>query len=88
MATTPSKTTNISTVAKSDPKPPPRSTTATGKIPSSTEAIVSTQTPVLTDAVQKCVDTAVEATATNQNVRLYFMQGVMKKMMREIYKES
>ena len=74
MASPPSKTTNTSITVKSDPKPPPGSTISTGMKTSNAEPTASTQTPVLTDAVQRCVDTAAEVIATHQNARLYFMQ--------------
>ena len=35
---------------------------------------VSTTAPVLTDAVQRCVDTAAEVIATHREERLIFMQ--------------
>ena len=46
--------------------PPPGSTISTGRRTSNVNPTVSTPTPVLTDAVQKCVDTAAEAIATQQ----------------------
>ena len=48
---------------------------------------VTTQAPVLTDAVQKCVDTAAEAIATHREAKLIFMQGLMKRILREAYRE-
>ena len=48
---------------------------------------VSTPAPVLTDAVQKCVDTAAEAIATHREAKLVFMQGIVKKILREAYRE-
>ena len=48
---------------------------------------VSTPTPVLTDAVQKCVDTAAEAIATHREAKLVFMQGIVKRILREAYRE-
>ena len=44
--------------------PPPRHTTSTGKRTSNANPTVSTPATVLTDAVQKCVDTAAEAITT------------------------
>ena len=52
--------------------PPPRSTTSTGRTTSNATPTVSTQAPVLTDAVQKCVDTAAEAIATQREAKLVF----------------
>ncbi len=66
---------------------PPRSTTAIGKTTSNANPIVSTPAPVLTDAVQKCVDTAAEAIATHREARLIFMQGLVKRILREAYRE-
>ena len=43
---------------------PPRSTTSIGMTTSNANPTVSTTAPVLTDAVQRCVDTAAEAIAT------------------------
>ena len=43
---------------------PPKSTTAIGMTTSNANPTVSTTTPVLTDVVQKCVDTAAEATTS------------------------
>ena len=43
---------------------PPKSTTAIGMTTSNANPTVSTTTPVLTDIVQKCVDTAAEATTS------------------------
>ena len=37
------------------------------------------QHPVLTDAVQKCVDTAAEAIATHREAKIIFMQGLDEK---------
>ena len=69
------------------PKPPPRSTTSTGRTTSNATPTVSTQAPVLTDAVQKCVDTTAEAIATHREAKLVFMQGLMKRILREAYRE-
>ena len=68
--------------------PPPRSTTSTGRRTSNATPTVSTPAPVLTDAVQKCVDTAAEAIATNREAKLVFMQGLLKRILREVYRES
>ena len=46
-----------------------------------------TPAPVLTDAVQKCVDTAAEAIATHREAKLVFMQGLVKRILREAYRE-
>ena len=67
--------------------PPPRSTTSTGRRTSNTTPTVSTPAPVLTDAVQKCVDTAAEAIATHREAKLVFMQGIVKRILREAYRE-
>ena len=67
--------------------PPPRHTTAIGKTTSNAYPTVSTPAPVLTDAVQKCVDTAAEAMATHREARLIFMQGLVKRILREAYRE-
>ena len=67
--------------------PPPRSTTSTGKRTSNATPAVSTPAPVLTDAVQKCVDTAAEAIATHREAKLVFMQGIVKKILRDMYRE-
>ena len=48
---------------------------------------VSTPAPVLTDAVQKCVHTAVEAIATHREAKLVFMQGLVKRILREACRE-
>ena len=68
--------------------PPPRSTTSTGRRTSHVTPTVSTPAPVLTDAVQKCVDTAAEAIATHREAKLVFMQGIVKRILREVYRES
>ena len=67
--------------------PPPRCTTSTGKKTSNANPTVSTPAPVLTDAVQKCVDTAAEAIATHREAKLVFMQGLVKRILREAYRE-
>ena len=48
---------------------------------------VSTPAPVLTNAVQRCVDTAAEVIATHREARLIFMQGLVKRILREAYRE-
>ena len=68
--------------------PPPRSSTSTGRRTSNATPTVSTPAPVLTDAVQKCVDTAAEAIATHREAKLVFMQGLLKRILREAYRES
>ena len=67
--------------------PPPRFTTSIGKKTSNANPTVSTPAPVLTDAVQKCVDTAAEAIATHREAKLVFMQGLVKRILREAYRE-
>ena len=66
---------------------PPRCTTAIGKTTSDANTTVSTPALVLTDAVQKCVDTAAEAIATDRQARLIFMQGLVRRIQREAYRE-
>ena len=67
--------------------PPPRCITSIGKKTSNANPTVSTPAPVLTDAVQKCVDTAAEAIATHKEAKLVFMQGLVKRILREAYRE-
>ena len=67
--------------------PPPRHTTSTGKRTSNANPTVSTPAPALTDAVQRCVDTAAEAIATHREAKLVFMQGLVKRILREAYRE-
>ena len=67
--------------------PPPRHTTSISKKTSNVSPTVSTPAPVLTDAVQKCVDTAAEAIATHREAKLVFMQGLVKRISREAYRE-
>ena len=67
--------------------PPPGSTTSTGRRTSNVNPTVSTPAPVLTDAVQKCVDTAAEAIATHREAKLVFMQGLVKRILTEAYRE-
>ena len=66
---------------------PPRSTTSTGMKASNANPTVSTTAPVLTDAVQRCVDTAAEVIATHREARLIFMQGLVRRILREAYRE-
>ena len=66
---------------------PPKSTTAIDKTTSNANPTVSTPAPVLTDAVQKCVDTAAEVIATHREARLIFMQGLVRRIFREAYRE-
>ena len=68
--------------------PTPRGTTAIGKTTSNANPTVSTPALVLTDAVQRCVDTAAEAIATHREARLIFMQGLVRRILREAYRES
>ena len=77
----------MSTPKNSEPMPPPRCTTSTGKRTSNANPIVSTPAPVLIDALQKCVDTAAEAIATHREAKLVFMQGLVKRIFREAYRE-
>ena len=39
------------------------------------------------NAVQRCVDTAAEAIATHREARITFLQSLVRKMLRETYKE-
>ena len=70
-----------------EPMTPPRHTTEIGKTTSNANPTVSTPAPVLTDAIQKCVDTAAEAIATHRGARLIFMQGLVKRILRKAYRE-
>ena len=79
--------TSTSTPKNPGPMPPPRSTTSTGRRTSNANPTVSTPAPVLTDAVQKCVDTAAEAIATHREAKLVFMQGIVKRILRKAYRE-
>ena len=67
---------------------PPKSTTAIGKTTSNANPTASTPAPILTDAVQRCVDTAAETIATHREARLIFIQGLVRRILRETYKES
>ena len=87
MASQQSSITSTSTPINSGPMPPPRSTTSTGRRTSNVNPTVSTPAPILTDAVQKCVDTAAEAIATHREAKLVFMQGIVKRILREAYRE-
>ena len=87
MASQQSSTTSTSTPTNPRPMPPPRSTTLTGKTTSNATPTVSTPAPVFTSAVQKCVDTAAEAIATHREAKLLFMQGLVKRILREAYRE-
>ena len=88
MASQQSNITSTSTPTSTpEPMPPPRCTNAIGKTTSNANPTVSTPAPVLTDAVQKCVDTAAEAIATHREARLIFMQGLVKRILREAYRE-
>ena len=66
---------------------PPRCTTSIGMTTSNANPTVSTPAPVLTDAVQRCADTAAEAIATHREARLIFMQGLVRRILREAYRE-
>ena len=79
--------TSTSTPKNSGPMPPPKHTTSADKKTSNANPTVSTPAPVLTDAVQKCVDTAAEAIATHREAKLVFMQGIVKRILREAYRE-
>ena len=87
MASQQSSITSMSTPKNPGPMPPPRSTTSTGRRTSNATHTVSTPAPVLTDAVQKCVDTAAEAIATHREAKLVFMQGIGRRILREAYRE-
>ena len=87
MASQQSSITSTPTPTNPGPMPPPRSTTSIGRTTSNATPTASTQAPVLTDAVQKCVDTAAEAIATHRQAKLVFMQGVIKRILQETYKD-
>ena len=70
-----------------EPMPLPRHTTTIDKTTSDANPTVSTPAPILTDAVQRCVDTAAEAIATHRKARLIFMQGLLRRILREEYRE-
>ena len=89
MASQQSNITSTSTVTSTQESlTPPRSTTSTGMTTSNANPTVSTTAPVLSDAVQRCVDTATEAIATNREARITFLQSLVRKMLRETYKET
>ena len=89
MASQQSNITSTSTSTSTpEPMTPPRSTTSIGMTTSNANPTVSTPAPVLTDAVQRCVDTAAEAIATHREARLIFMQGLVRRILREAYRES
>ena len=89
MASQQSNITSISTpTSNPETMTPLRSTTSIGMTTSNANPTVSTLAPVLTDAVQKCVDTAAEAIATHREARLIFMQGLVRRILREAYRES
>ena len=88
MASQQSNITSTSTPTSTpEPMTQPRCTTAIGKTTSNANPTVSTPAPVLTDAVQKCVDTAAKTIATHREARLIFMQGLVKRILREAYRE-
>ena len=88
MASQQSNITSTSTPTSTrEPMTPPRCTTAIGKTTSNANPTVSTPAPVLINAVQKCVDTAAEAKATHREARLIFMQGLVRRILREAYRE-
>ena len=87
MASQQSSITSTSIPKSPGPMPPPGSTTSTDRRTSNVNPTVSTAAPVLTDAVQKCVDTAAEAIATHREAKLVFMQGIVKRILREAYRE-
>ena len=88
MASQQSNITSTSTPTSTpEPMIPPRSTTSIGMTTSNANPTVSTPAPVLTDAVQRCVDTAAEVIATHREARLIFMQGLVRRILREAYRE-
>ena len=88
MASQQSNITSTSTpTSPPEQMPPPRRTTAIGKTTTNANPTVSTPAPVLTDAVQRCVDTAAEVIATHRKARLIFMQGLVRRILREAYRE-
>ena len=88
MASQQSNITSTSTPTSTpEQMPPPRCSTAIGKTTSNANPTVSTPAPVLTDAVQRCVDTAAEVIATHREARLIFMQGLVRRIVREAYRE-
>ena len=88
MASQQSNITSTSTPTSTPEQMPPlRCTTVIGKTTSNANPTVSTPAPVLTDAVQRCVDTTAEAIATHREARLIFMQGLVRRILREAYRE-
>ena len=88
MASQKSNITSTSTPTSTpEPMTPPRSTTVIGITTSNANPTVSTPAPVHTDAVQRCVDTAAESIATHREARLIFMQGPVRRILREAYRE-
>ena len=88
MASQQSNITSTSTVTSTqESMTPPESTTSLGMTTSNANPTVSTTAPVLSDAVQRCVNTAAEAIATHMEARLTFLQSLVRKMLRETYKE-
>ena len=88
MASQQSNITSTSTPTSTpEQMPPPRHPTAIGKTTSNANPTVSTPAPVCTDAVQRCVDTAAEVIATHREARLMFMQGLVRRIVREAYRE-
>ena len=51
------------------------------------KSTVSTPAPVLTDAVQKCVDTKAEVIAAHREAKLVLIQGIVKRILREAYRD-
>ena len=89
MASQQSNITSTSTPTSTpEQMPPPRCSTTIGKTTSDANSTVSTPAPILTDTIQRCVDTAAEAIATHREARLIFMQGLVKRILREAYRES
>ena len=85
MASQQSNITSTSTPTSTpEQMPPPRRSTVIGKTTSNANPTVSTPAPVLTDAVQRCVDTAAEVIATHREARLIFMQGLVRRIVRGI----
>ena len=65
-----------------EPMPPPRRTTAIGETTSNANPTVSTPAPVLTDAVQKCVDTAAETPSTS----VHYSSNTVPTIVREAHR--
>ena len=66
---------------------PPRCTTPIGKTTSNANPTASTPAPVLTYTVQRCADTAAEVIATHREARLIFMQSLVRRILKEAYRE-